>query len=225
MWLLLVCPAGLMAQSASSSWPVLTSGEKLEYNLKWPSGISLGEAMLKATHNGNQKYLEATVDADLPQYHTLYTFSSVTNEQFCSQQFRMVLHEGKRISNDSFEFDQKNHQVHRVRNGRSTTAAVADTSDCARDPLALVYYFREQLALGKPQTSGTLYLGEEYTVHYDAATPGSGGSEAPTGDHFNIRADAPNAPNTEVWIRNDLQRVPVLLRIAFSLGTLSADLR
>ena len=227
MWLLLACPAVLMAQSASSSWPVLAAGEKLEYNLRWPSGITLGEATLKATHTGNQMFLEATVDADIPQYHALYTFSSVTDEQFCSQQFRMVLHEGKRIVNDTFEFDQNNHQVHRVRNGRSTTASLSDT-DCARDPLALIYYFRQQLALGKlpPGASGVLYLGEAYTVHYDAAAPGpASGSKAPQGELFNIRVDAPNAPNLEVSIRNDPQRVPISLRIAFSLGTLSADLR
>jgi Protein of unknown function (DUF3108) len=219
-----------MAQSASSSWPVLTAGETLNYNLKWPSGISFGEATLRATHTGTEMFLEARVDADLPQYHVLYTFSSVANEQLCSQRFRQTLREGKRSVDDSFEFDQKNHQVRRTRNGRSTTASI---SDCARDPLALLYYFRQQLALGSlpvgtPEASGTFYLGQDYSVHYDSVKPeaGDAGSKEPQGDHFLIRVDgAPEAPDLEVWIRPDLRRDPVLLKVPFSLGELSAELQ
>jgi hypothetical protein len=228
--LLHLCPASLAAQSASNSWPVLASPEKLNYNLIWPSGISLGEAVLQASRGGNQIRLEATVIADLPQYHVAYTFTSVTTEEFCSIRFRQVLHEGGGTVDDAYEFDQQKHQVRRIRNGRATTASI---SDCARDPLALLYFFRQQLALGKmpvgtPEAAGTFYLGGEFTARYDAVTPEGTqlGSKEPQGDRFLIRVEgAQAAPSFEVWIRPDPSRAPVAVKIPFSLGEFSAELQ
>jgi hypothetical protein len=229
--LLLLCPASLAAQSASNSWPVLASPEKLNYNLMWPSGISLGEAVLQASRGGNEIRLEATVIADLPQYHVAYTFTSVTTEELCSIRFRQILREGSGTVDDSYEFDQQKHQVRRTRNGRAPTTA--SISVCARDPLALLYFFRQQLALGKmpvgtPEAAGTFYLGGDFTVRYDAITPEGVplGSKEPPGDRFLIRVEgAQTAPSFEVWIRPDPSRAPVAVKIQFSLGTFSAELQ
>jgi uncharacterized protein DUF3108 len=228
--LLLLCPASLAAQSASSSWPVLASPEKLNYNLLWPSGISLGEAVLQASRGENQVRLEAKVIADLPQYHVAYTFTSVTTEEFCSIRFRQILLEGGGTVDDAYEFDQQKHEVHHTRNGG--TATTASISDCARDPLALLYYFRQQLALGKmplgtPEASVRFYLGGELTAHYSAVPSDSVhlGSKKPEGDRVLIRVQgSQSTPSFEVWIRSDVSRVPVALRIPFSLGTFSAEL-
>ena len=230
-WWLLVCPASLVAQSAPSSGsPFLASPEKLNYNLLWASGISLGEATLQASRGGGQIFLEATVIADLPQYHVAYTFSSVTTEQLCSLRFRQTLREGRRTTEDVFEFDPQKHEARRTRNGRTTTAAVGE---CPRDPLALLYFFRQQLALGKvpvgtPEAAGKFHLGEDYTVHYDAVTPEGvplGGKEPP-GDRFLIRAEGTSGGQSlEVWIGTDAVRLPVAVKIPFSMGTFSAELQ
>jgi len=227
--LLLGFPASGAAQSASSSWPVLASGEKLNYNLLWPSGISLGEAVLQASHAGAEIHLEVTVDADLPQYHAAYTFSSVTDEQLCSLQFHQRLREGGRTTDESYQFDQQKHQVRRTRAGRTVTDTVPE---CARDPLALLYFFRQQLALGKlpvgtPQATGVFYLGGEYTVRYMALTPEQVklGTKEWEGDRFQITASgAPGEQSLEVWIRPDASRTPIAVRLPLPLATFAAEL-
>jgi uncharacterized protein DUF3108 len=219
----------LSAQTAPAGWPVLASGETLDYNLIWPSGISLGEGSLKASHSGKRIFLEAAVDADLPQYHAVYNFSSETDEQLCSIRFHQRLREGKSTTDDSFEFDQEHHKVRRTVGGHSTESEIPG---CARDPLALLYYFRQQLAVGKlpvgtPESKGTFYLGGNFSAQYDAVTPEKVklGSKEWDGDRFLIRVAGPNGNQSlEVWIRPDASRTPVAVRVVFPLATFSAEL-
>ena len=227
--LLLALPASPAAQSASSSWPPLASGEKLIYNLLWPSGISLGEAVLQASPAGSEIHLEATVVADLPQHHVVYTFSSVATEQLCSVRFRQRLREGSNSVDESYEFDQKNHKVRRVQNGRASESPIPE---CARDPLTLLYAFRQQLAfrqlaIGTPEAVGAFYLGGDFSVRYEAVTPEEVqlGSKKWDGDRFLITARGPHGEQSmEVWIRPDTARAPVAVKIPFPLARFSAEL-
>jgi len=133
--LLLGFPAGLLAQAGSSSWPPVASGEKLRFNLLWPSGFSLGEAVLEASGTGEQIQLQATVQADLPQHPIEYSFSSSADEQLCSLRYRETLREGNNTRETSYEFDQENHKVRRTEGGQSSESSIPE---CARDPLALL---------------------------------------------------------------------------------------
>ena len=228
--LLLGCPLSLEAQSASSSWPPLVSGEKLTFNLIWPSGISLGEATLTAARAGAEIHLEASVVADLPQYHAGYTFTSVADDRLCSLRFRETLREGRNTRETLYEFDQTKHTVRRTKNGQTTENAVPD---CARDPLALLYHFRQQLAsrqvpIGTAEATGAFYLGEDYVARYEAVTPEAVklGSKSWEGDRFMIRVQGSDGERSfEIWIRPEPSRAPVAVRVQFSLGTLSAELQ
>ena len=228
--LLLGFPANLIAQSAPSSWPPLASGERLTFNLLWSSGISLGEGFLEASRVGEQIRLEARVVAELPQYRISYTFTSLTDEQLCSIRFSETLREGKRVRETSFEFDQKMHLVRRTRSGETMERPIPA---CARDPLALLYHFRQQLAfqqvpIGTPDAVGAFSLGGDYSVRYEAVTPETVklGSKQWEGDRFLITARGSSSEHSfEVWIRPDSSRTPVAIRVPLSLATFSAVLQ
>jgi uncharacterized protein DUF3108 len=201
----------------------------LSFNLIWPSGITLGEATLTASRAGKQIHLEASVVADIPQYHVGYTFASDADENLCSIRFSETLREGRSTRETTFDFDQAKHVVRRTRGGRTTESPIPD---CARDPVALLYHFRRQLAagllkVGTPEATGEFYLGDNYTVHYDAIAAESVkvGSKTPGGDRFLIRVqDHGEERSFEVWIRTDASRAPVAVRVPLSLGTLAAEL-
>jgi Protein of unknown function (DUF3108) len=105
--------------------------------------------------------------------------------------------------------------------------------DCARDPLALLYHFRQQLALqqvpiGTPEEVGDFYLGGDYSVRYEAVTPETVklGAKQLDGDRFLITAQGSGSTHSfEMWIRPDSSRTPVAIRVPFSLATFSAVLK
>lgn len=228
--LLLAFPVSLTAQSASSSWPPLATGERLRFNLVWPSGISLGDGSLEASSANGQIQLKASVAAELPQYRIGYSFTSLTDERLCSVRFSETLQEGSRVRETTFDFDQQKHLVRRTRGSETTEQPIPD---CARDPLALLYHFRQQLAshqvqIGTPEAVGAFYLSGDYSVRYEAVTPETVklGGKRWEGDRFLITARGTGSKHSfEMWIRPDRSRTPVAIRVPFSLATFSAVLK
>ena len=228
LWLL-SCPASLPAQAASGSWPPLANGERLAYKLLWPSGLSLGEAVLQASLAGKEVHLNVTVDAALPQRHVSYVFSAVATEELCSLRFRQRIQEGSRSWEETVEFDQEKHEVRRTRNGQRSVASVPV---CARDPLTLLYHFRQQLAFQQLSLGtvkpGAFHLGADFSVRYEAVTPETVqlGTKAWEGDRFLVTYAGPNGENSfEVWIRPDPSRAPVAVKMQFPLATFAAELQ
>jgi hypothetical protein len=173
--------------------------------------------------------MEATVAAGLPQHRVSYTFTSLTDPEFCSVQFKQVLREGARTRETTFDFDQEIHIVRRTRDGTTSENLIPP---CARDPLALLYYFRQQLASGQVAVGGSgiageFHLGSDYSVRYNpiAAETEMPGSKRGTenGFHFTVRGSEEHS--FEVWLRLDDARTPVAIRVPFSLATFSAVLQ
>jgi hypothetical protein len=198
------------------------------YKLLWPSGLTLGEAVLEASTAGNEVRLSATVDAALPQRNVSYVFSSVATGELCSLRFRQRIQEGRRSWEETFEFDQQKHEVRRSGPGQSSAVSVPP---CARDPLALLYHFRQQLALQPASGTvppGTFHLGADFSVRYDTGKPETVplGTKAWQGDRFVVTYSGLNGRNSfEVWIRPDLSRAPVAVRMQFPLATFAAELQ
>lgn len=219
---------GVLAQE-TSKWPPFSNGETLVYKLLWPSGLSLGEAVLRASVAGDEVRLTATVDAALPQHNVLYVFSSVSTQELCSLRFHQRVQEGARVWEETFEFDQGKHEVRRTRNGQSSVASVPP---CARDPLTLLYHFRRQLAfqqlsLGTMQP-GAFHLGADFAVRFEAIAPERMvlGTKVGEGDRFLVAYAGPGGENSfEVWIRPDAARVPVAAKVPFPLATFAAELQ
>jgi hypothetical protein len=172
--------------------------------------------------------LSATVEAELPQRRSSYTFSSTTTDALCSLRFRQRSVEGRNSWEESYEFDQQNRQVRRIHNGQSTVSSVPE---CARDPLALLYFFRQQLALGKvpagQSLSGEFYLGDLFSAGMQPlpAQPFVLGTQTLQGDYYQITYRGVGSGNTiDVWLQPGVGRAPVALKLTLPLATFFAEL-
>ena len=196
------------------------------YKLLWPSGLSLGEAVIAASSTGKEIHLTVTVEAELPQHNVRYSFSSTaTEEKLCSLHFQQEINEGRRKWEESIEFDQQNRQARRTRSGQTTTLSVPE---CARDPLTFLYYFRSQLAATKPFDSGTFHLGANFDVRFEFTGRGTetlGGRQHGV-EKFRVTYTGPSAKKTlELWVLTDAARQPALVRVPFPLAVFTAELQ
>ncbi len=189
----------------------------------------MGEAVLNASHVGQEVRLSLTVDADLPQHNASYSISSVATQELCSLRFRQHSQEGRHSWEESLDFDQERHEARYTRGAQVSAVSVPE---CARDPLTLLYFFRRQLAFqevprGQPH-NGVFHLGADFSVSFEAVTPETVrmGTKAWEGDRYLISYVGPGGRNSfEVWIRPDLSRTPVAIKVAFPLATYTAELQ
>lgn len=218
--------SGVVTAKAQGPWPPWQPGEKLVYKLLWPSGLSLGEAVIQASATGQEIHFTVAVEAELPQHNISYSFSSTaTEEELCSLRFQQKINEGSQGWEESIEFDQQNRQAKRTRGSQTNTISVPE---CARDPLAFLYYFRGQLAAAKPMASGTFHLGANFEVRFESAGQGTetvGGRQQPV-EKFRVTYTGPNAEKTfELRVMTDSARRPVLVRVPFPLAVFTAELQ
>ena len=219
-------PPGVRAQNSTAAFRPLAKGEKLTYKLLWPSGVSLGEAVMESSPSGAETHFQVTVEISLPQYALRHSSSSAaTGEALCSLRFHQETGEGaKKWWEESVEFNQAAHEAHRTRDGQTTTASIAA---CAQDPLTFIYYFRSRLAEGKPPDSGTLYRGENFNVRVRAAgteTVAFRGQQRATEKYVATFPSQNQEVTIDLWISTDAERVPVRMRVPSPLAVFTAEL-
>lgn len=215
----------LPAQEARPALAALVSGETLKLRLLWPSGVTLGEAVMSATAGQNDLHFEMTVEADLPIHNISGSFTSIaTREGLCSIQYHRKMNEGPKVSEESIDFDQKAHQARRTLGGQTATLPIPQ---CARDPLTFLYYYRNQLATGSPADLSTFFLGPERSLEVKPAGTekvSAGGRERSAGKYL-VTYHGPNSARTfDLWFSADGAREPVLIRLPSSLAIFSAEL-
>src|SRR5687767_15080369 len=113
--------------------------ETLRYSINWPSGLSLGDAVMTA-HKGEAGWsFDVTVDAGVPGFAIKDKYKSATEGDLCSMQLDRDISHGNKKSSERTTFDQKKATAHRKTtvppNGGSSDF---DIPSCARDALAFV---------------------------------------------------------------------------------------
>jgi uncharacterized protein DUF3108 len=205
--------------------PVFAGGETLKFRVLWPSGLSLGEAILSASFEHGTARLEMILEADLPIHNLSAKLSSTaTEEGLCSLLYHKKTTEGPKASDEDVEFDQKAHLAKRTMNGQISSLAIPE---CARDPLTFLYYFRNQLAAGLAATPASIYLGPEHGLEIRRIGPEKvvvGGRER-SAEKFSLTYRRPRrASSFDLWFSSDSRREPLLVRLPSSLATFSAEL-
>lgn len=216
-------PSASAAEKGAVPFSLFDEQESLTYRLLWPSGVTLGEAVLQGSFSGEELHFQLTVEADLPQYNISHVSSSeATKDGLCSRQFQGNTRRGSKSSDESIEFDQTAHLATISRGDQTTTASIPE---CARDPLAFLYYFRNQLVLGNNLDSGTFHLGANFNLQIEAAGPETveaGGRQWPA-EKYIVTYRGPNSERSvELWISTDSVPKPVQVRVAFPLAVFSA---
>jgi hypothetical protein len=228
-----ICPAILLtargpepsAAQAPPAASLFSGGETLRFKLMWPSGVGLGEAVLTVSAGQSQVHLDMTVDADLPIQNISGKFSSVaTPEGLCSIQYHRKMTEGSKVSEESIEFDQKAHQAKRTVNGQTATLSV---SECARDPLAFLYYFRSELAQHRTARTTSIVLAPDKHLEISggATESISAGGRQRKAQKFSAAIRYPNTSKSfDVWFSTDGHWEPVLVRLPTPLAVFSAEI-
>lgn len=218
-------PSIAAADGATTPARAFPEEESLTYRFLWPSGVTLGEAVLRASFSGEELHLQLTVEADLPQYNISHSSSSVaTREGICSLRFQTETSAGPKTSAESIEFDQSAHLARRTLENQTTSASIPE---CARDPLAFLYYFRSQLAAGTTLDSGTFHFGSNYSVQIKAEGPETveAGGRQWSSRKYVVTYRGPNSGKTfELWISTEPSRKPVRVRVSYPLAVFSAEI-
>jgi hypothetical protein len=203
-------------------WP---EGEKLVFEIFWPSGVSMGEATLEAKSIKDNLYFWAVAEVGLPQGRILYKYSSIASSDLCSREYRQSVERPGKFWEEITKFDADAGKATVSRDGRSREVTAAK---CSRDPLALLYYYRAQAGVGKSASSETLFLGAPLSLKIEAK-----GKEQikikqtqRRGDHYIIMYPSASGDRSlELWLSDSPAQTPIAVRLPLPLATFSAELR
>ena len=210
---------------------VESAAEVLPYAVNyWPSGLGLGVATLSAkkdnTPEGEEQWrFELRLDAGVPGFPVTDHFISQATTAFCSVAFEKNAVHGKRKASEKISFDAKKRTATRqtTDGGKSEISTPA----CAKDPLAFLFFARQELKAGRIPASQPVFYGAGYQVRFDAA----GTQSIRSGDAM-VEADKVvgtiKGPATEakfeMLFARDLVRSPLLIKVPFVVGTIAMEL-
>ncbi|MBL8233162.1 MAG: DUF3108 domain-containing protein [Bryobacterales bacterium] len=204
----------------------LVNGEVLNYNINWPSGLSLGEAKLKASREGSERWnFELQFEAAVPGFAVADKFTSLSSESQCSASFDKDIQHGKRKSRETITFDGQAGTATRqtIGGGKSTL----QIPPCARDALAFIFHLRRELAQGRIPAAQDVFYGAPYRVKLDFA----GSQRVRVGeameDADRIRANVKGPASEfsiELFFAKDTARTPLLVKLPLSLGMFALEI-
>jgi hypothetical protein len=230
----LVAPVLFVAAFAISAAPAgapVFENEQLRYNINWPSGLSLGEAQLRASlvkaapDAVGRLHLEFALDAGIPGFAVSDQYRSEASPEFCSGEFQRTTQHGPKKTDEKTTFDPQQSTASRetAAGGKSELK----TSACSKDALTFLYYVRHELSQGRIAPHQTVFFGAPYDMRIEFM----GTQRIPLGDQ-QVEADRVTAtvkgPSSElsfeVFFLKDQARTPALVRVPLALGTFSMEL-
>jgi hypothetical protein len=202
--------------------------ETLRYNIKYASGVTLGDATVSAARTGAGWRFDMHFSAGVPGFFFADTYRSTTTAELCTNELeRSIAHGAKKVV-EKTTFNQKD----RVAERKTVIPAGGGTSElrlpaCAKDALAYLFLTRQEMGQGRVPQASQVFFGGAYDVRVDY----TGAMEIPiagknvTTDHVNvyIKGKASNI-TVEVFFARDAARTPLLYKVPVSLGTLSLEL-
>jgi hypothetical protein len=221
----------VLASSAAPAGAPVFENEQLHYNINWPSGLSLGEAQLRATSSSpttdgpGRLHPEFTIDAAIPGFSVSDQYRSEASAEFCSGEFQRTARHGAKKIDDKTTFDQqKGSAVRETPGGGKSEISVPA---CAKDALTFLYYVRHELSQGRIPPQQTILFGSPYNIRIEFM----GTQRIPLGeqqveaDRVTASVKGPSSEITfEVFFLKDRARTPALVRVPLSLGTFSMEL-
>ena len=201
-------------------------GERLTYEITWPSGLSLGETEFLARATAAGWAFEATVVATLPTLEISDEYHSKADAMLCSSEFEKNAKHGDKKIHEAVEFDQTKHRATRKSLGGRGESEI-DIPPCARDGLTFLYYLREQLAAGRIPPPDDINFGAQYqiSVTYLEAVDTMVSGEQRKADRILVDLTGPKSQHGfEILLGQDDARTPLLMQIPFEMGTFSLRL-
>lgn len=222
----LIASAGIFAAAPPDSpagFPV--ADEFLHYTVNWPSGLSLGDARLRARRAGGSWEFEFWLDAAVPGFAVKDRYRSLASPGFCSLEFDKRTMHGPRASSERTTFDYRKGVARRVTLNGGKSALPAGS--CARDALNFVFYARNELAQGRLPVRQMVLLGSPYQVQleYAGVETISVNDVRREADRVLVSSKGPASGfHFEVFFSRDAARTPVAVRVPLALGVFSMEL-
>lgn len=205
---------------------VSVSAESLHYTINWPSGLSLGEAVLDTAHAQAGGWdFTLDIDASIPGFAVRDHYHANANADLCSTLLDRKFVHGSHKNEEHTTFDQSNHTATRqtVGGGKSDISF----SGCGRDALSFLQFARTELAAGRLVPQQPVVFGAAYNVRMEFTGTQTihVGEQKIEADRIVATIKGPSSDITvEIFFSHDNARVPVLAKIPLSLGTFSVEL-
>jgi hypothetical protein len=202
------------------------SAESLRYSINWASGLSLGEATLRADKGKEAWDFEVTMDASIPGFALRDRYHSGATLDLCSLQLDKSFTHGNRKADERITFDQQNHTASRETQNGGGKSDVS-ISSCAKDALTFMQFARSELAQGRLPPQQQVVFGAVYNVRieYTGAQKIKVGDQSVDADRILATIKGPTTDLTvEIFFARDAVRTPLLARIPLALGTFTVEL-
>jgi Protein of unknown function (DUF3108) len=202
------------------------SAESLRYTINWASGLSLGEATLRADKGKEAWDFEVTMDASIPGFALRDRYHSGATLDLCSLQLEKSFTHGNRKADEKITFDQQNHTASRETQNGGGKSDLSIPS-CAKDALTFMQFARSELAQGRLAPQQTVVFGAIYNVRieFKGAQKIKVGDQAADADRIVATIKGPTTDVTvEIFFARDAARTPLLARIPLALGTFTVEL-
>ncbi len=205
--------------------------EQLRYNINWPSGLSLGEAQLRASLSkptpdaAGRLHLEFDVDAGIPGFSVADRYRSEASPELCSAEFQRTAKHGQKKTDEKTTFDAQNGPATRETSGGGKSEL--KTPACPKDALAFLYYVRRELSQGRIPPQQTVFFGSPYDIRvvFMGTQRVQIAEKQVEADRVTASVKGPASEiSFEVFFLKDRARTPALVRVPLALGTFSMEL-
>ena len=205
---------------------VSASAETLRYSINWASGLSLGEATLRADKGKEAWDFEVTMDASIPGFALRDDYRAAATLDLCSLELDKTFTHGAKKADEKIAFDQQNHSASRqTQNGGGKTDL--SIPGCAKDALTFMQFARTELAQGRLAPQQSVDFGSLYNVRIEYTGPQKikYGDQTADADRILATIKGPTTDVTvEIFFARDAARTPLLARIPLTLGSFTVEL-
>jgi len=220
-----------------SSWLILpcfaltlgAATETLRYNVNWPSGLSLGEAVLTTDNldsSATHRKFQLNLDASIPGFAVVDEIISLTKPDYCAIQLDTKTKHGAKQRQERTLFKpEEGFAERKTVNGGTTKLPL---NGCGRDALGFIYYLRNELKQGRIPGTQTIFFGATYQLSFKYA--GASNVQLPSGpeqaDKLEVLIQGPASKHSiEVFIGRDALRTPLIFRVPLPLGAFTMELQ
>src|SRR6266852_8918822 len=157
---LMVCLAKMLCLAS------LSHAETLQFNINWPSGLSLGEAKLAASKGDLLWNYDLVLDASIPGFKVEDHFRAAATQEQCSVEFEKDSLHGPKKTREKTTFDPAKGMATRQTQGGGGKSQLA-ISACPHDALTFLFYLRRELSQGRLPAPQEIFYGNKYRIRVD----------------------------------------------------------
>jgi len=203
------------------------TSESLNYSVNWPTGLSLGEAHLRAGKLEDGWQFDFSLDASVPGFAIQDHYRSRSNGDLCSLELEKEVTHGKRTGHEKTIFDYKAGSATRTTLVDGGGHTDDDINNCAHDGLDFVFYARRELGQGRVPQQEDVLFGASYSVRleYTGAQEVTVNDKRRQADRVVAHVRGPSADSSvEMLFDRDPARTPLIIKTPTALGTFSMEL-